>query len=237
MAERRALVIRHTPWEDIAGFGPPIEAAGYALEPVDVDDAAFATLDFDQFDLVIPLGGPMGVYQRERYPWIDGEIDRLSRRIAAGGPTLGVCFGAQMVAAAMGQEVYRGPTREVGFAPVTLTEAGRASPLRHVEEVPILHWHGDSFQFVLPQLAFVESVLHVLSLFQGGKTAQPNELVRVLNIKQRTEYFHSMRTQRRHCPCFEEFDKRVTFSWFDTIASDLNNHYNLPECLSTVHQV
>ena len=142
---RRALVIRHTPWEDIAGFGPPIEAAGYRLEPVDVDDPAFATLDFDPFDLVSPLGGPMGVYQRERYPWIDGEIQRLSHRITSGAPVLGVCFGAQMVAAAMGREVYRGPTREVGFAPVTLTEAGRRSPLRHLEGVPILHWHGDSF--------------------------------------------------------------------------------------------
>lgn len=142
---RRALVIRHTPWEGIAGFGPPIEAAGYRLEAVDVDDAAFAGLDFAEFDLVIPLGGPMGVYQRERYPWIDGEIARLSRRIAAGAPTLGVCFGAQMVAAAMGVEVYRGPTKEVGFAPVTLTSAGLASPLRHIEAVPILHWHGDSF--------------------------------------------------------------------------------------------
>src|SRR5882724_4474486 len=97
---RRALVIRHTPWEDIAAFGPPIAAAGYRLEPVDVDDPAFAALDFDAFDLVIPLGGPMGVYQRERYPWIDSEIARLSRRIAAGGPVLGVCFGAQIVAAA-----------------------------------------------------------------------------------------------------------------------------------------
>jgi GMP synthase (glutamine-hydrolysing) len=145
VTERRALVIRHTPWEDIAAFGPPIAAAGYQLEPVDVDDPVFATLDFDRFDLVIPLGGPMGVYQRERYPWIDGEIARLSRRIAAGGPVLGVCFGAQMVAAAMGVEVYRGPTKEVGFAPVSLTEAGRASPLRHIDGVPILHWHGDSF--------------------------------------------------------------------------------------------
>jgi GMP synthase (glutamine-hydrolysing) len=145
MAQRRALVIRHTPWEGIAAVGPPIEAAGYRLEPVDVDDPSFATLDFDNFDLVIPLGGPMGVYQRERYPWIDGEIARLTRRIDAGAPTLGVCFGAQMVAAAMGVEVYRGPTKEVGFAPVALTPEGRASPLRHVDAVPILHWHGDSF--------------------------------------------------------------------------------------------
>jgi GMP synthase (glutamine-hydrolysing) len=145
VTERRALVIRHTPWEDIAGFGPPLEAAGYRLEAVDVEDPAFAELDFDPFDLVAPLGGPMGVYQRERYPWIDGEIERLARRIASGKPVLGVCFGAQMVAAAMGVEVYRGPTREVGFSPLTLTAAGRSSPLRHLDGVPILHWHGDSF--------------------------------------------------------------------------------------------
>ena len=170
MAERRALVIRHTPWEDIAGFGPPIAAAGYALEPIDVDDPAFATLDFDPFDLVIPLGGPMGVYQRERYPWIDGEIDRLSRRIAAGAPVLGVCFGAQMVAAAMGQEVYRGPTREVGFAPVTLTEAGRASPLRHVEEVPILHWHGDSFDLPEGATLLASTPAYAQQAFVRGDT-------------------------------------------------------------------
>ena len=145
MAQRRALVIRHTPWEDIAGFGPPIEGAGYRLEPVDVDDPAFAALDFDQFDLVIPLGGPMGVYQRERYPWIDGEIARLSQRIAADKAVLGVCFGAQMVAAAMGVEVYRGPTKEVGFSTLTLTSEGQSSPLRYLDGVPILHWHGDSF--------------------------------------------------------------------------------------------
>src|SRR5260221_7832029 len=129
---RRALVIRHTPYEGIAAFGPPIEAAGYRLEPVDVDDPAFADLDFDLFDLVIPLGGPMGVYQSDRYPWIDGEIARLSRRIAAGRPVLGVCFGAQMVAAAMGVEGWRGPGKEVAFAPVTLTDDGLASPLRHL---------------------------------------------------------------------------------------------------------
>lgn len=169
-AERRALVIRHTPWEDIAGFGAPIEAAGYRLEPVDVDDPAFATLDFDPFDLVIPLGGPMGVYQRERYPWIDGEIARLSRRIAADAPVLGVCFGAQMVAAAMGKEVYRGPTREVGFAPVTLTDAGRASPLRHIDGIPILHWHGDSFDLPEGATLLASTPAYAQQAFVHGNT-------------------------------------------------------------------
>ncbi len=170
MPQRRALVIRHTPWEGIAAFGPPIEAAGYRLEPVDVADPAFATLDFDNCDLVIPLGGPMGVYQRERYPWIDGEIARLSRRIAAGAPTLGVCFGAQMVAAAMGVEVYRGSTKEVGFAPVTLTDAGRASPLRHIDGIPILHWHGDSFDLPVGATLLASTPAYTQQAFVRGDT-------------------------------------------------------------------
>src|SRR3546814_9313831 len=50
-----------------------------------------------------------------------------------------------MMAAAMGADVYPGPVKEVGFAPVTLTDTGRDSPLGAVRNTPILHWHGDSF--------------------------------------------------------------------------------------------
>jgi len=91
------------------------------------------------------MGGPMGVYEREAHPWIAHELERLAERIARGLPTLGVCLGAQMIAAAMGAEVWPGPVKEIGFAPVTLNDAGTDSPLRHVAGVPMLHWHGDTF--------------------------------------------------------------------------------------------
>lgn len=142
---KTGLIIRHTPYEGLAGFREPIEAAGYVLDRIDVTDPGFADLDFDAPDLLLMMGGPMGVYEREAYPWIAHEVERLAGRIARGLPTLGVCLGAQMVAAAMGAEVLRGPIKEVGFAPVTLNAAGAASPLRHVAEVPVLHWHGDTF--------------------------------------------------------------------------------------------
>jgi GMP synthase (glutamine-hydrolysing) len=45
----------------------------------------------------------------------------------------------------MGADVRKGPTREIGFAPLTLTEAGAVGPLRHLRYVPVLHWHGDTF--------------------------------------------------------------------------------------------
>ncbi|MCA1199748.1 glutamine amidotransferase [Sphingomonas sp. R647] len=141
----RALVIRHKPYEGLAGFWAPITAAGYAIDTVDVDDPAFAALDFAAPDLLVLMGGPMGVYERDAHPWIANEVARLADRLAAGKPTLGVCLGAQLIAAALGAEVFAGPVKEVGFAPVALNDAGATSPLRHLRDVPILHWHGDTF--------------------------------------------------------------------------------------------
>lgn len=142
---KTGLIIRHTPFEGIAGFREPIEAAGYVLDRVDVTDPGFSRLDFEAPDLLLMMGGPMGVYEVEAHPWIAHELERLAERIARGLPTLGVCLGAQMIAAAMGAEVRQGPVKEIGFAPVTLNLAGADSPLRHVAEVPMLHWHGDTF--------------------------------------------------------------------------------------------
>ncbi|RYD54750.1 MAG: glutamine amidotransferase [Sphingomonadales bacterium] len=142
---KKGLIVRHVPYEGIAGFREPIEAAGYILDRFDVTDPGFSRLDFNAPDLVILMGGPMGVYEREAHPWIGCEIDRLAGRIARGLPTLGVCLGAQMIAAAMGAQVYTGPVKEVGFSPVDLLPAGEDSPLRHIAGVPVLHWHGDTF--------------------------------------------------------------------------------------------
>ena len=142
---KRALVIRHVPYEGVAGFREPIEAAGYMIDRIDVTDPGFAHCDFIAPDLVVMMGGPMGVYERERYPWITCQLARLRGRLDADRPTLGVCFGAQMIAAALGAEIFPGPVKEVGFAPINLSAAGTASPLRHLAGVPVLHWHGDTF--------------------------------------------------------------------------------------------
>ena len=142
---KTGLIIRHVPYEGVAGFREPIEAAGYALARIDVADPAFSSLDLGAPDILIMMGGPMGVYEQAAHPWIACQLHRLKARLEADRPTLGVCFGAQMIAAALGAEVYASPRKEVGFHPVTLTQTGAASPLRHVADVPVLHWHGDTF--------------------------------------------------------------------------------------------
>ena len=154
---KTALIIRHVPYEGVAGFREPIEAAGYHVDRVDVGDEAFPALDLTQPDLVIMMGGPMGIYDQEQHPWIRCQMRRLALRLEADRPTLGVCFGAQMIAAALGADVYRGHAKEVGFHPVAVRDA--QGPLRHLAGVPVLHWHGDTF--TLPPQAELLASSHV----------------------------------------------------------------------------
>jgi GMP synthase (glutamine-hydrolysing) len=142
---KTALIIRHVPVEGVAGFRPPIEAAGYEVDRVDVGAPDFADHDLREPDLLIMMGGPMGVYEQELHPWIPCQLRRLAQRLESDRPTLGVCLGAQMMAAALGAEVYPGPVKEVGFHPVSFTAEGMAGPLRHLDGLPMLHWHGDTF--------------------------------------------------------------------------------------------
>ncbi len=143
MTTRTALVIRHVPYEGVAAYREPIEDAGYVIDRVDVADPGFAAVDLREPELVIMMGGPMGVYEQEAHPWIACQLRRLAQRLAAERPTLGVCFGAQMIAAALGAEVFPGPVVEIGFDPVAIHCP--ESPLQHLIDVPVLHWHGDTF--------------------------------------------------------------------------------------------
>lgn len=142
---KRATVIRHVKNEGIAGYRAPIEAAGYAIEALPICTADFATVDLIAPDLLVVMGGPMGVYEADRFPWITLEVAAIRKRLEANRPTLGVCLGSQMIAAALGERVYPGAAREVGFSKLTLNAAGKASPLAAVDGVEVLHWHGDTF--------------------------------------------------------------------------------------------
>jgi GMP synthase-like glutamine amidotransferase len=98
-------------------------------------------------DLVISLGGPMNVYEDEAYPFLADETEFLRRAMAAGTVVIGVCLGAQLIARAAGASVYRAPVKEVGWMNVSLTEKGAEDPLFGglPSPLPVLQWHGDTF--------------------------------------------------------------------------------------------
>ncbi len=165
---KTALIIRHVPYEGVAGYRMPIEAAGYDVDRIDVTDPAFAALDLREPDLLIMMGGPMGIYEQDRHPWIACQMRRLALRLDAARPTLGVCFGAQMIAAAMGAEVFAGPHKEVGFHSISVHDNAIDGPLRHIAGVPVLHWHGDTFTLPADVELLASSHLYAHQAFRRG---------------------------------------------------------------------
>ncbi len=142
---KRALALRHVQFEDLGTFAPELEAHGYSVAYADAGLDDLGAIDEAAIDLLIVLGGPIGAYEEEHYPFLNDEMALIGHRLASGRPLLGICLGAQLIARAMGAEVKPGPQKEIGWGPVTLTEAGLAGPLRHLGAEPVLHWHGDAF--------------------------------------------------------------------------------------------
>jgi GMP synthase (glutamine-hydrolysing) len=141
---KTCLAIRHVAFEDLGLLGPLVSSRGYGVR---YHDAGVQPLDAQTLiapDLLIVLGGPIGVYERDAYPFISEEVAAIAARLQANKPILGICLGAQMMAAALGARVAPGPVKEIGWAPLALTLAGRRSLLAPLATVPVLHWHGDN---------------------------------------------------------------------------------------------
>ena len=141
---RSCLAVRHVAFEDLGLLGPLVSGRGYDVRYHDAGIDSFETDTLVAPDLVIVLGGPIGVYETETYPFIPGEIAAVAARLQTNKATLGICLGAQMMAAALGAPVAPGPAKEIGWAPLTLSEAGRRSVLAPLGASPVLHWHGDN---------------------------------------------------------------------------------------------
>jgi GMP synthase (glutamine-hydrolysing) len=142
---KSVLAIRHVHFEDLGAFGTVLETAGYTIRYSEAGLEPIAPSDADAADLLVVLGGPIGVYDDGLYPFLRETARLLERRLAAGRHTLGICLGAQLMAHVLGARVYPGTAKEIGWAPLSLTQAGEQSPLNHLRDISVLHWHGDTF--------------------------------------------------------------------------------------------
>jgi GMP synthase (glutamine-hydrolysing) len=142
---KRAVDIEHDPSISLGNLEPVLRDAGYSIEVVDARSADFSAIDASSPDLVVVLGNDSGVYEKDRLTYIAHEEKWVADRLESKKPTLGVCFGAQIMASALGGEVYKGPTTQIGYRSVEPTPAGANSPVAVFEGVPVMQWHGDTF--------------------------------------------------------------------------------------------
>ena len=144
MSGRSCLVLRHLAFEGLGALAEILAQKGFETRMCEVGVEPLPAEEIAGCDLLVVLGGPIGVYETEAYPFLVDEIAAIGGRLRQKKATLGICLGAQLMAAALGARVAPGPRKEIGYAPVSLTEAGRASPLAVLEGVSVLHWHGDN---------------------------------------------------------------------------------------------
>jgi GMP synthase (glutamine-hydrolysing) len=140
------LALQHLAFEDLGYFNEIFVRYGYHVHTLEVPVISLENIDPLAADIWVILGGPIGVYETDSYPFLTQELDLIKKRLAAGKPTLGICLGCQLIAKALGAEVYPATTKELGWGTIQLTTAGQNSCLAALgANQPVLHWHGDTF--------------------------------------------------------------------------------------------
>ncbi len=140
---QNAVAIYHVAFEDAGTLGPVLDERGVKLTYLQAgrDDLSPAK----DADLVLVLGGPIGIYEIDRYPFLKDELNVVEAVVKQGTPVVGICLGAQALAAVLAARVYPGAQAELGWDELILTDEGKASPLQVLDGLRVLNWHGDTF--------------------------------------------------------------------------------------------
>ena len=141
------VVIQHVPHEGPGSIATAVRDAGGRLQIVRIDrgEAIPAPAAVSAVTGLVVMGGPMGVH--DELGWLEEERILLRTAVGAGLPVLGVCLGAQQLAAALGAPVVAGPSPEIGIGEVHLSVGALDDPVfgPAPSPLPCVHWHGDTF--------------------------------------------------------------------------------------------
>ena len=137
----------------------------YASEPIPKTIA--------QAPALIIMGGPMGVYESGRYPFLKEEMAFIEDALRARRPVLGVCLGSQLLAAVLGSRIRKGPQKEIGWHPVTLEDSCKTDRLWSGIQSPFtaFHWHGDIFDLPQGAVSLASSALTKFQAIRYGQNA------------------------------------------------------------------
>ena len=134
---RTVVVIQHHELAHIGLFGDVLQEAGIDYHSIRVF-AGETIPDTVRWAGVVSLGGEMGAYEEQRYPWLRDEKAWLVSVVQAGVPVLGICLGCQLLADALGGSVFPADEAEIGLITIWPTPAGRGDDVGRLLDMEVV---------------------------------------------------------------------------------------------------
>jgi GMP synthase (glutamine-hydrolysing) len=166
------LVFQHDPFEDLGFFSEVLEKQGSDYRVVRLFHGETPTEEWAQVAALIVLGGPMNVDEEENFPFLRWEKRIIRAAIDEAVPVLGICLGAQLIAATLGTAVFHGPVKEIGWSPISITPHGQVDSLLGYlpESATVFQWHSDGFELPAGAIRLASSAHYSTQAFRLGKT-------------------------------------------------------------------
>ena len=162
------LVLRHLEHEHLGTVARSLGQRGIVYSYVDTFRGDAVPSDIGAHGGLIVMGGPMGVYESDRYPFLAQEQELIRRAAGAGRPVLGICLGSQLIAAAFGARVYPGSQKEIGWYAVEVTAPDDPLAAGLPPRFMGFHWHGDTFDLPAGATRLFRSSLYENQGFRIG---------------------------------------------------------------------
>lgn len=146
--DNKILIIKHVGGEGPGLIADALGSSGWELETVELEKGEALPEDLREIAAVIVLGGPMNVYEVDKFPFLDDEERLIRKALVEEVPFLGICLGAQLLAKTCGVKVYKSPEKEIGWYAAKITREGRQDMLlRNIpERMTVFQWHEDTFE-------------------------------------------------------------------------------------------
>lgn len=134
--------LQHVPFEGLGTIEDWAEEQGFDISCTRLyEDEELP--EVDSFDWLIVMGGPMGIFDYNDYPWLTDEKEFIELAIDEEKIVVGICLGAQLMADVLGANVFPGPMKEIGWFPI---QRCQEAPALIPEKLTVFHWHGDTFE-------------------------------------------------------------------------------------------
>ena len=177
---------------------------------------------------VVVMGGPMNVYEEDKFPFLKDEDEFIKKIIEKNIPYLGICLGAQLLAKAAGAKVYKASHEEIGWYKAFLTIDGSTDALfNHIpEEIDVFHWHGDTFDIPLGGVLLERGDIVRNQAFRVKKSAYGLQFHIEADEKIIDKWFNDPQTKNKYLNYLSEIKesyKKVAWQVYDNFIEIVNH--------------